>query len=421
MIAEYNMIRYKTLSTKRHLSFLELTSLVFILASIIIAITPDLSRYFPKPLWILLLLVWYIILFFLLITKKASFSTRKSFFVIVLWVLFQLFYKIIGYSSAELGNYFIIIIHFDIVIKSIFIFENYSKNGRYAIWRFIQLFVLALLLINIYWGLTLNQPHFLIFYYPESYIGKNIAQTEFYNMLIFFVGACCLSFFTNKKTLFRTLDLLCIFLSLFFMASFETRATSFFFSLIIILLSAIISFKRQSSRLVAWPLLIVALLASVLVFSTPLASLLPNRVSERIYALTNFINGSAENNALLSRISLMDNSLTTYFSSIKNMIFGIGYHLGDEYYSIIGQHSFLTDTLVAYGIFGLAFAIVYFINVFGFFFKRTDYGITRRYLICAVFLFLILSIVSNSFVPENAFSFYICYSLIAKRKEECSI
>ena len=399
-------------------SFAKLFNGLLLIASIIIAVVPDLNRYFPKSIWTIILVAWYLSFFYLLLAKQASLKIRT--FLLSLFAFFglQLFYRVVGYSSASIGNYFLMIVHYDLIIKSLFVLENYCYRNRVLIWRLLQTIILILIVLNIYWGLVLDRPHFLIFYYPESYVGKNIAQTEFYNMLVFYVGICLFSLFRAKRIVQKLFDIFCIITALYFIVFFETRVTCLFFSLLALFLGFACSLKKLTSRIAVMIVTISVVSLFVLYLGSSLPSFLPERVAVRMEAIADSIYGGSEESEYLQRFKLVGNSLSTFLASPINMIFGTGYHLGDEYYGIIGQHSFFTDVLVAYGTIGFILLLFYLTSLFQIFTSKNNGDVLSiRYFSYMFFVFVLVSIFSNSFTPQNSFSFFFCFALLSKKEE----
>ena len=118
------------------ISVSEKTNSFLVMISITIAIIPDLNRYFSKIAWIIIILMWY---FQTLISYKIkSNRTIVSVLSLLLFVgiAYEILLRIIGFSSAEYGNYFIKLAFVDIVIKSVFVYKSYSIKAKKFLFRY---------------------------------------------------------------------------------------------------------------------------------------------------------------------------------------------------------------------------------------------------------------------------------------------
>lgn len=92
-----------------------------------------------------------------------------------------------------------------------------------------------------------------------------------------------------------------------------------------------------------------------------LASVTPDRVSDRmqtiVYALM-YGDIDAGGGSLTRRSELLKVSWETFTSSISSFMFGVGEHKG--FNNVIGNHSFILDTLASYGMMGGIFLFVFY-------------------------------------------------------------
>ena len=153
--------------------------------------------------------------------------------------------------------------------------------------RIIQIVVLLNILDNIYLGHTIENIHYYIYDAPDDYINLNVAQTEFYNMLVYYIGICAYLLRTDHKFIHKVIDLVALFCSYYFMLSFEARTTSLTLSILLLLVMFIISIKKRATRILF--LSFVAIVFIVIIGSEFdwLVAVLPERVSLRLTALLN--------------------------------------------------------------------------------------------------------------------------------------
>lgn len=382
-------------------------NVILLLLSVIIAVTPALGRNLPKPLYIGIILLWYAEIF--ISHRKAAYKAPNLAIPLFLWFCWELMLKIVGFSTAEIGNYFLLLCFFDLVYKSSYILQHYPARLRLSLLRIIQIVILANVLNNIYLGVTIENIHYYIYDAPDEYMNLNVAQTEFYNMLIYYIGICAYLFVTDRTYRYKALDLAALFASYYFMWNFETRTTSLTLSVLLLLLMAIYSVRKRPTRIL---LTSCAALIVVAIVSTEfdwLLVILPERVALRLTALSSEALGSSD---YTSRATLLLNNINTMFSSLTNFVFGAGNHLGSQYTSIIGQHSALTDYMAKYGCIGLGFIILFFAKIRKTFrlavSNRGDSILVRSFL----WIFFAASVLSNSFKAETAATAFIALSLL---------
>ena len=133
-----------------------------------------------------------------------------------------------------------------------------------------------------------------------------------------------------------------------------------------ILLSALIYINRKTTSFdgkkifkSALGLGLVAILIMYFVGNF-VVEILPDRVAERVQAMMDLASGEGEgaDSDYLARFKLNMISINTWLSTGTSTFFGIGNHLGRDYYGTIGQHAFYIDYLAKYGIFGMILIII---------------------------------------------------------------
>jgi hypothetical protein len=149
-------------------------------------------------------------------------------------------------------------------------------------------------------------------------------------------------------------------------------------------------------------------------FESFLFKILPERVVLRYKAVLNFQRNV--DNGFLTRLYLSVNSIKTQFSSAKSFLFGIGNHLGEDSMWRIGQHSLITDFMAKYGCIGITF-LVYFFSYIKKKYKCYSMDVKENALVVTTWIiFLIMSVMTNSFRAENGISCFLLLSVILEPK-----
>lgn len=355
----YNTYQNKQYSEHR----INYVNLALIMLSIIfIALPLGRNIVISYPIRIIVIVLWYLSCFF--DNKKAMSKISGVIVACFVIILFEYFYLFIGYSTAALGNYYNTIIYYDIIIKSFYVMFAYSLRARALLFRFMQVYLMIVCYFNGIYGNLLSRI------YDEggvlellSEMGTTGTPTEFYNMLIFYVAANVYMLINEKKKMLKALDITAILLAFYFIFSYHTRATSLF---LMALLSFLLLSNRNTKTYVKGKILgttiVFVLFALVLFFiaGSTLNVILPERVMQRFNAVFNVFTNEINQNDLkyLGRFRLNRVSINTWLSSPRSMIFGIGNHLGRNYYNTIGQHAFYIDYLAKYGIVGISLIII---------------------------------------------------------------
>lgn len=337
----------------------EKTNSFFVKLSVLIALIPDLNRYLPKSIWIIVIALWYVHTF-LFTTRHKRTRISLFAFVLIIGVSLEVLLRVVGYSTAEYGNYFIKIGFVDLLIKSVYLYKNYSKKEKKLIFRETHLLMLFLILQNIFDGITVPNIHYYIYFFPKRYIGMNVAMTEFYNVIAFFIGVLTVDFIYQKGLNIRLLDLISIVIAYYFLFSYEPRTTAITLSLLLVSLVLIKTARKTANRIV-FGIAIVLFACFVISFAGEIViPLLPKRVTARIIAVLKLSNARLVDSDYYGRLRLFLASWNTFLSSPKTFLVGIGYHLGDAFRGVIGQHAFIVDSLAAYGVLGGLFLIYSF-------------------------------------------------------------
>ena len=139
--------------------------------------------------------------------------------------------------------------------------------------------------------------------------------------------------------------------------------------------------------------------------------LLPERIAYRVEAIMNFSSRSFWGDTYLSRFTLIENSLKTFVATPKNFLIGIGYHLGQEYYDRVGQHSLITDYLAWYGCIGLFMFYYIMASIRKLLIGSCDGKVEKIFANSIFAVYFFSSIMSNAFRPEVSVTAILMLSL----------
>ena len=160
--------------------------------------------------------------------------------------------------------------------------------------------------------------------------------------------------------------------------------------------------------------LIVTILLIMIFFREQILAAMSPRIRIRIESLFNLLIGQdydLEGSSVARRIELQVISLRTFVKSVPNMIWGAGMHMGSQYYNVIGQHGFISDTIGAYGIIGIAYLSFFFVKFRQSFLVPIGDGSSnlRR---CTFITFIIASFISSAFSMEVCLTAFMTPMLI---------
>lgn len=226
------------------------------------------------------------------------------------------------------------------------------------------------------------------------------AANAWYGSLFMLLSGLSLIFILHVKSIIPRIVAITVFLlTLFINFSILQRGTNVVFTLAELGIIFVFTLKRKG---IVYFFSIVIFGVAIYVYST---GLLVDMIvwladivsSERIAARLNEIAAAlyyedieASGGSFAGRNNLMGISWHTFTSSIGHFVFGVGEHSGDN--TIVGNHSFIIDTLARYGIIGGTMMFVYFKKqyqiIMSYLDKKTDWAL---YMQCAiVFLFYVL-------------------------------
>ena len=237
-------------------------NMILIIIAIIMASVPLMHYYIPTIVWLVVMLLWYAHVF---LTKNRVFLEKKIVFIFLFWIFWNIFLSLIGFSTAALGNYVVLFAFFDILIKTMYVRDNYSLQLKNSLLRFLQFLLLANILSNIVIGFQYVNIHNLISFYPELYGNLNVARTEFYNMTAFFIGISIFMLQKEKNYFFRMIEILSVVCGVFFLLNFAPRFHATIL-MIAAFISAFMSYNKNQQSWLLSGLLLVIFISVILLF-----------------------------------------------------------------------------------------------------------------------------------------------------------
>ncbi len=390
-------------------------------------ITPYFYRNVPLIVGLILIVIWIFIAG--LSTMNKEIRIPKYFMYSFIYLGIILSYRILGLSSAAWGNYVKLIIFFFFS----WVYFYYKKNMDTR--KQTQLINIGIFIsiINVWSNI------YLLYLYPNASVELNFSRM-FYNTN---VGGTMFSFYsvllvvlflvTNSDLKNKKIKLLYILsmISLFIYILQAARSISIFVLLVAISLyfyNKLSVIKNRVER-VLYKVFIIMLSFIFLINLVNILIILNNyigidRITVRINAIIATLSGGGSEQAvsLLSRLQLYELSITTFFSSIENFIFGVGYHTTEQLstgwlFNIgVGNHSEVLDIAARYGLIGLL-PIFMFLHRF---FRYVQYDIQIKdiynFKLIGI-IFLIYSILNNSFDPSLGVLVFLIIPLYFTRME----
>lgn len=355
---------------KNQLNIIEL--LILILA--VISITPILSARIPTIIsavifgLLMVLIMWHE-------KGRIAFAHSQSTMIISasLFVILILFYKIIGYSSAQIGNSFQQILFFSGIFEAAYISKNCTVENKKKLFWAIWIVSVFNILDNIRLGIiypnaSVYAANLDLFPYLRN---TNVGSTVFNTYVLIFYDINMLLFLTIKERKKKCLFGIASLASFVFLTFYGLRASIVVLMALSTVALIITRDSQKNSRkglISAIVLLLIGLF--IIVFYDKLlaviTSLLPDsRLSTRLAELAKFSLQDLGEDSFSGRFALVKESIQTFTSSIRSFLFGIGDHRSAGGYSGfissgIGGHSELIDALARFGLLGFSLIILPF-------------------------------------------------------------
>lgn len=343
---------------------LKRVNLFIVLIILLVMLTPILNRNVPRTIEIGLFGIWVLITL-LSLKFKWIIKNGKVILGILLWQMLEFFYKFIGVSTAEYGNYMIGLFSYMLVIVGLYINEEYSIKQK----RLLVIFIVALVLFNVIDNIRLNDLYQGatndIYQEWASYLLLlNVAETGFYGANMMMIGGLLIYLSYASHYFERILIIVSIVVSLYFCFFISPRATSCAF---IIIEFIYIFFKRKQALRRYWiggllllPVICVFILPYTSSFSDDTMGDGFSRIIERVTSVNDAVHGNKDDESSFgARVNFTTMSINTFLDSPSNFLFGVGHHLDENGWRYgIGQHTRYADVLANYGILG-GFSLLY--------------------------------------------------------------
>ncbi len=283
---------------------------------------------------------------------------NRSFIVFsLLFFILSLIYYVLGVSKTNSAFFIRTFVWLFSGIVSVYAINIFSRNELKTVYVYFSIVLFAILLLFVLYG-----NNIILIKDDEETVGST-----WMGSIIMLLSGVFLILSLNVKVIVPRL----FFLFLFFLTLYVTmfvmqRATNVIFTIIEVAFVLIFSMNKRG---VAWFLsLSLSGIFAFLYFSGLLinllewfASITTERIAIRIQSIIialEFGDIDAGGGSFTRRSELLAISWDTFTSNISSILFGVGEHKhGNE---IIGNHSFILDTLASYGIIGGVLLFLYF-------------------------------------------------------------
>lgn len=363
---------------------------IFLLLWSVVSCTPILSR----PSYYVALFSFAIAV--LILCQSSIKRQRPLLFGITLYIIIAMSYKLVGFSSAEWGNYMNQLSFFIPILLMVLIPEKLSlKQTRFLWWLMI-----VVMAFNIADNIRLSILYPEInavsrLYLDEDFLSSiNAGGTSFYTFSLLFFNICFLVYLNCKEKKIKYLSFAICVLSSIYILVFCLKASVVVYYILSLALQ-FFAYKTKKPTLFIFVLVFSGLFAFSIIalFQDAIVdfivSVSPNeRLTARLVTLIDAENAEANMNTITGRANLYLLSIDTWLSSFPNFIFGIGDHRAAQgaFATGIGQHADLLDSLARYGILGLVSLFLIFKYSFRFILSIFD----KKYKLQLATIFFIL-------------------------------
>lgn len=382
-------------------------------------VTPYFNRNFPVSIWCGIIALWY---FDVLLHKHGQSSINSTVAILLLWFGWCFALRLIGYSSAAWGNYFLLLSSIDIIVKSLYICKYYTLKEKEYVLRSIQVFMLITLIMNILtWVRDSSEFSNFNFYVSKYQTTNKIQSAQFYNMLAFLIGDSLFLFSRDENKNYKLLDLALVILGSFFILFINPRMNALLLTIILSILIILFIEPGSGKNIIFYGLIAIILTIMLALNKDVLIDLVGPRLKPRIESIYNLLSGrdyDVEGSSMGRRIELQLISLRTFMSSPRTFVIGAGLHLGSDYYTLIGQHGFISDTLAEYGMIGIAFLLFFFTSLYKQFKVMYNETILKNAIKSVLITFFIASFICNPFCKEVCISAFLLPSLFYEVKSD---
>ena len=306
------------------------------------------------------LLVWIPV--FLKYNSRLNKRETQYVFVSFSFLLLMCFYKLIGYSSLNLVSITRNISWILAGLISIYVMKLFSIKERSRIYIIFLVLIITTVVVLVNKGQSYEMAK-----------AAEIANAWVSSMLMILSGICLIAANQVKSLYLRILFVTIIIFSIFLNFYILQRGTNAVLTFVLVVLIMSLNFKN---RFLVRMIFATTIFFAIIVFLTDLyidifdwmANVVPSeRISSRIQAISlsiQYLDVEEGGATMSARADLMKISWNTFTSGIQTFIFGAGAH--KENNLIIGNHSFILDTLASYGIIGGILFYFYFKKQFQF-------------------------------------------------------
>lgn len=363
------------------------------LLSLLVLIALTVFNYFIRYSTVIMVPLWFLCFLYGLQSRTVLQKNEKQ-FVITSFIFFAVvfFYRFIGYSSIDtLG----LIVQFNWImtgVVSIYVLRILSGSELSTVYKVITLSLLILLLMLVSQGGNILAT-------GDSYDAVQVAVAWQGSLFMLLSGLCLVIFLNVKSVFLRIAVIVVLVITLYINIFILQRGTNVIMTIAELGMILFFLIKRKSIVIVL-SVIVVAFL--VFAFSSDnliaifdwLARTSPSdRLSVRFNDISmalQYENLDAATGSFHTRNELIRISWNTFTSSFGHILFGAGEHAGDN--TIIGHHSFFTDTLACYGLLGGVLVFIYFKKQYQIVMSYLDYkgewALYNQFAI--VFLFYVL-------------------------------
>lgn len=295
------------------------------------------------------------------ITFQALNRVERNFIIVsVIFLIIDLFYNLVGYSNLSRGFLLRDISWIMSGIISVYAMKLLSNKELSSLFVVISMIIVLFLFVLIRIGSAMNIAG------DDS---SEVSNAWNSSMFMLINGFCLMAVIHVKPVLPRLLFALAFLLTLYLNVFILQRATNIIFTIAEIILILIFCLKN---KFLIWLFSVVVGVFIVLVVNTDmiisvldvLSSVVPDRVAMRLDSIAwalQYESIESGGGSLAVRNNLMVTSWNTFTSGLDTVLFGAGATRGSGH-DVIGQHSFILDTLASYGILGGVLMFLYFKN-----------------------------------------------------------
>jgi hypothetical protein len=365
------------------------------------------------------LLIALVGIFYLIIIYKNELLSRLfsfRFIPIYLWMIYSILLKILDYSHATWGNFFLNFIFFFPFFLYGLVEPLLSYNEKIRLLYFSAIVLILNIFSNIY--LIKSYPNILDSYNyvgADVYVNLNIGTTIYTGLIMLFSQFLFWSIlYDNKKKI--TLMFLVICMVYIFLTEKTTTIVLTFYGFFLIIINHFFFLKAGAVKIKKMLIIIIGLFIGLQLMGFFISIIDSERISVRLETVENL----DFSDTYFGRLDLARISLESFADSpiigIGNQKEDINGDLDVSYRIGIGQHSEFIDHLARYGIIGLMFYLwIYY------YYKKSIRMIIKNRKLNLFFtsmmaLFFLYSILNNSFTAGTGFLVFFLLPLFINTK-----